>query len=823
MTLTLTTPYKTNTLVSVTGTAFVTNGTPFVGSDVGRYIRMTDGPAQGQVRRINSYVSSSQVTLDFAWNVSPFAIYNVTDSLPVAGNTWVMSYSLADIANGTDIIVTNGQYFQANAAQITLNNPVFVACVNETFSLDSNYILINSTACWMFGYHSSTGITKWGCNITERAATLTQGWSTGGSGGDLRMYRCRIQCQLANSGFWRIYGNGSLRCAHHLIDNTFDGQAGGRIQGTRSIYANNTYTTNTSVTGPINAISPMAAITGMTTYLGGQAAYFNYGWVDVVAASFRAPGGVSNQFALCSVQAGQSGCQYIDDYIESEVSGAPYALFDSGVASATAIFRFRQWIDTKIVDASLANITDYARRVIRNGAGTTVDNTTSNTSAFARYIALIKEFNFAGGGGGQAWSAGTAYGPYEQGICCYGYQPVTMSLPLATSSNLTLTILTDLNITEPNRSTVQAYTSLANLDQLYDAYKSWLVTNFATPWPTFGVQKLTGQGTTLDCGDANIVVDGTAAAAFAANTGTNTITIKSGVFAAGAKFAKLVTTGVISFVNGASANTNLIYRDSSGTSVSVTAVNLISGTRVRLYNETDSVEIDNSVIGAGGYVLRTFWSADKTIRLDAAYANGATAKMEVQSRAILSANGAAFLDTQTDEPVYNANAIDGSSVTEYAADYPNVQIDVSDPDGVTSVQRMYAWYHYIITTSDGIRNFFRGMEAADTANYTIHQNIIDLHLDNISATPVRIVGGYLSRADGTTIIAPTSGSIQMDPLKAYVAGDATANILAVRNLVEADEVHTLTTIQKRQRGTATVLLEKNWTGTPLNNFQAIQP
>ncbi len=45
----------------------------------------------------------------------------------------------------------------------------------------------------------------------------------------------------------------------------------------------------------------------------------------------------------------------------------------------------------------------------------------------------------------------------------------------------------------------------------------------------------------------------------------------------------------------------------------------------------------------------------------------------------------------------------------------------------------------------------------------------------------------------------------------------------VLNLVEADEIHTATQIEKRLRGTGTPLLTKNWTGTPLNDFQAIDP
>lgn len=44
----------------------------------------------------------------------------------------------------------------------------------------------------------------------------------------------------------------------------------------------------------------------------------------------------------------------------------------------------------------------------------------------------------------------------------------------------------------------------------------------------------------------------------------------------------------------------------------------------------------------------------------------------------------------------------------------------------------------------------------------------------------------------------------------------------IKNLIEADEVHTGTTIEKRLKGTGTALLTKNWTGTPLSNFQATE-
>jgi hypothetical protein len=48
-------------------------------------------------------------------------------------------------------------------------------------------------------------------------------------------------------------------------------------------------------------------------------------------------------------------------------------------------------------------------------------------------------------------------------------------------------------------------------------------------------------------------------------------------------------------------------------------------------------------------------------------------------------------------------------------------------------------------------------------------------------------------------------------------------VTATKNLVEADEYHTATTVEKRLKGTNTVLLTKNHSGTPLNNLQVVEP
>jgi hypothetical protein len=108
-----------------------------------------------------------------------------------------------------------------------------------------------------------------------------------------------------------------------------------------------------------------------------------------------------------------------------------------------------------------------------------------------------------------------------------------------------------------SRSAAGALASVATLDDFYDAAKFWNVQSANVNYPSATAQVATAAGTTLDLGALNVVVDATAASAFAVNTGTNTVTIKSTTLAVGATFDTLKTTGTISFANGADASCTL--------------------------------------------------------------------------------------------------------------------------------------------------------------------------------------------------------------------------------------------------------------------------
>jgi len=213
------------------------------------------------------------------------------------------------------------------------------------------------------------------------------------------------------------------------------------------------------------------------------------------------------------------------------------------------------------------------------------------------------------------------------------------------------------------------------------------------------------------------------------------------------------------------------YTDSAGLHVDIRADNLLTGSRVQIYNVTDSTELLNAVTSGAGLVYPIVAPGTaKTIRLRVAKVG----YLPIEAFGVLSGGSVSFLDSQVVDTVYVTNGIDGSAVSGLTPDYPNLQIDASIAGGSISVQDIYAWTRFANTAEDGIRLMHNSVQASDTANYTIDTSVVDARFDNNSATPLMISGGMIRRSDGTTVIG--EGSIQLDPGRAYVATDIAADV-----------------------------------------------
>jgi hypothetical protein len=191
--------------------------------------------------------------------------------------------------------------------------------------------------------------------------------------------------------------------------------------------------------------------------------------------------------------------------------------------------------------------------------------------------------------------------------------------------------------------------------------------------------------------------------------------------------------------------------------------NIRAGSRIRVYNVTTSTEIVNEIVSGTTWTYPYDEGADFTdgdiINVRLARCTGATASIGYEGTAVAGSNGWSLFAAQDDDVVYNANGIDGTAVTEFTFDYPNVEVDIDDPDGASTITRLYAWWSNERTTVDGIRTLIGGLIAEDSANYKIITSVVDLKLDNVAATGVIFTGDLrLYRDDGLApVVSSTTG------------------------------------------------------------------
>ena len=168
----------------------------------------------------------------------------------------------------------------------------------------------------------------------------------------------------------------------------------------------------------------------------------------------------------------------------------------------------------------------------------------------------------------------------------------------------------------------------------------------------------------------------------------------------------------------------------------ISAANLTAGT-VQLYNVTTDSLIETVTI-TSGYTKTWTDGTDATsgdiLRLRWIH----KASDPVEATAIATADTTVgVLNSPSTDGVYAAYAIDGATVLEYSSDFPNVQVDINDPDNVFYIDRLYAWYKAELMTTQGIDKFWGAISAPNTSSVIIHNDIVDIFLDNTKATSAR--------------------------------------------------------------------------------------
>lgn len=261
---------------------------------------------------------------------------------------------------------------------------------------------------------------------------------------------------------------------------------------------------------------------------------------------------------------------------------------------------------------------------------------------------------------------------------------------------------------------------------------------------------------------------------------------------------------------------------------------LADGTRVRIYNSTAAAEIANvAVSGGAGYALTliegTDYTAGDTIRWISFLADGDTYYYP-QAGSFTATSGAySFGDAQTLWAAPNAVGLDWTTVTECTTDYVGIEVEVTDPDDIGYKSRYAIFVTGSMSTADGIRNWITLTGVPVISWITAASTIVDTAIASVAikntkaASILRVTDAFaFNWSDGADDIDAVAGASIVWKNALDVAVVNNPDITTIKNLVEADEYHTPTTVEKRLKGTATVLLTKNHTGTPLTSLEVTE-
>ena len=183
---------------------------------------------------------------------------------------------------------------------------------------------------------------------------------------------------------------------------------------------------------------------------------------------------------------------------------------------------------------------------------------------------------------------------------------------------------------------------------------------------------------------------------------------------------------------------------------------ILTGSKVRIYNVTTTTETYINTPGtsySATYTDGTTYTAGDVINVRV-HKRG---RLTFETTVVAAASGWAVSANQLEDEVYTDLGIDGSTVTGFAADYVNNEVNVTVASNF-NIADMYAWWSYNLESDDGIRNFVGGITAIDVGNFRINDALVDLYIDNTTATNLRQLDNRrIFRADGAYPVKSSGG------------------------------------------------------------------
>ena len=259
---------------------------------------------------------------------------------------------------------------------------------------------------------------------------------------------------------------------------------------------------------------------------------------------------------------------------------------------------------------------------------------------------------------------------------------------------------------------------------------------------------------------------------------------------------------------------------------SVVVSGFTAGSRIQIYDTTNSEELFNGTATAGDTVVSgttATWtdplaaSGTRAIRVRVSYVNGATAKQFIETSGLTcgiteGTESVTYPISQVADETYDNNGIDGPAIyatsgitfTDAATDLVNISI----AGGAVTWPTIYACFVYWIFTAAGIDDDVAYIDAPDTANYLL----TSMKLKNTHANPLTVTSGF-GRSATTGLVADiidasgSTGNIYPTPdhVVAYATGSGALTAGDITNIWSAATRTITTTIPSDTDNAAAVL------------------
>lgn len=193
--------------------------------------------------------------------------------------------------------------------------------------------------------------------------------------------------------------------------------------------------------------------------------------------------------------------------------------------------------------------------------------------------------------------------------------------------------------------------------------------------------------------------------------------------------------------------------------VDITVNNIIAGSRIQIYDTDSDTEMYNEVVAGTSFTDSITYTGDINVRIRLMYVDGVNAYKWYTATATIASTGFSVNAAQEVNSVYEANNIDGSTVTECSVSGSTIRVYVDDPDNTTSAQRIYNWYQYYLFTEAGIEEQDGTyITATDQTHYIFVDTMKIINSD--TANPLNITGANIVPTTGaaTNIFDLTNGA-----------------------------------------------------------------